>query len=135
LPIEIKVFEQEAYNLVKGLYDSIDFVNNGKYDRSIESLTDVIISSGRLMQRDPEIGKLLRLDRTILVAKGFQLSSYVNKMDVEPENREQIVQKMRGIAQGDITFDNPHFSEIIDALNEWEETSERGDFYSRPRND
>jgi hypothetical protein len=135
MPIDIEVFKQETDNLVNGLYQSMDLGKNGQYDKAIESLTDVIISAGRLMQRDPAIGKLLRLDTTLLVAKGYQLKAYVHKMEAEPEHREQIVQEMGRIAQGDIGFKNPYFAEIADALREWEATSERGDFYTIPRED
>ena len=87
------------------------------------------------MGRDSEIGRKLRLDRTILVAKGFQLKAYMHKIETKLEHKEQILQEMGKIARGNISFENPYFVEISDALREWKETSERGDFYTRPRKD
>ncbi len=133
MPIDRELFKRETDILVKRLNDGIYLGKNGQDDRSIEALTDVIISAGRLMQRDPAIGKALGFDRTILVAKGYQLKAYAHKMEVEPEHREQILQEVGRIARGDISYENPYLAEIYDAFREWVETDETGNFYTRPK--
>jgi len=135
MPIDLDVFKKETDMIVSGLYQGIELGKNEKYDKAIESLAYAIISADKLMRIDPGIGKALRLDRTILVAKGLQLKAYVHKMEDEPENIEQIKEEIGSIAQGDLSFGNPYFAEIYGALEEWQEASKRGDFYTRPRED
>jgi hypothetical protein len=130
MPIDVDLFKKETSILIEGLGNGINLCAEGHYNKSIEMLTDSIISAGRLFKRDSAVGKALRLDKTILVAKGYQLKAYLAKMDAKPEDSSLILEKI-----GDMSFENPYFLEIANALKEWAETSERGNFYSRPRED
>ncbi len=135
MPIDVTLFKTEITYVAEGLERAMDLGKQGHHDEAIRSLTDVIISAGRLLQRDEGVGRALRLDRTILVAKGFQLKAHIMKLDAEPEHADEIAARMYEIAKGDLSVDNPHMAEIMSALSEWKDTSERGDFYTRPRKD
>lgn len=130
MSINRELFKKEALNAINGIEESIEFGLDCEYDRVIERLNDVIISSDLLMQKDFELGRLLRLDKIILVAKHYQIMAYEYKMENEPEHREKIAQEMIKIAKGYINSENPYFVEITEAMEEWKERSRWRDFYT-----
>ncbi|MBI2138232.1 hypothetical protein HYU13_01460 [Candidatus Woesearchaeota archaeon] len=134
MPIEVNLYITEMGYVTKGLERAIEMgKQGGQQDKVVSQLTEVIISAGRVLQKDQGVGWMLRLDKTILVAKGYQIKAYLEKLEGEPENADKIMERMGKIARGGISFDNPYFAEIMRAMDEWEETSDRGDFYTRPR--
>ena len=131
MPIKIDLFKKEGNNLLNALEEGINFGKLGQYDKAIEKLTEAIISAGLLMKKDPKIGKLLRLDDTILVAEGYQLKAYSHKLKSEPRKKQRILEEMVRIARGNLDFDNPYLVKIKEALDELTETNMQGDFYTR----
>jgi hypothetical protein len=133
--IDIETFKKEGYNVADNLERAMVLGRERHYPQAIDCFTDVIISAGLLMQKDSEVGRLMRLDRTILVAKAYQLKSYISMIREEPQRGNEILIKMRNIAMGNLTSNNPYFVELIEAMQEWAEHDGKGDFYTRPRTD
>lgn len=135
MSIDIDLFKKESENLIGSFDRAMDYIKNRKYDKAINELDEVIISAGLLTQKYPEVGGALRLDKTILVAKGYQLECYALKLKDNPKRIIGITREMAIIARGNIDFANPYFKKIVSNLKEWNETSERGDFYTRQLED
>ncbi len=48
MPIDVDLFKKETSILIEGLENGINLGADGHYDKSIEMLTNTIISAGRL---------------------------------------------------------------------------------------
>jgi hypothetical protein len=91
----------------------------GDYDTTIRLLSDVRISAGLLMQKDPEMARMMALDVIDLVSQGYQLKAYAFKLENDPGNSEAR-QSMERIARGELSYSNPHVRRVMQTLEEWE---------------
>jgi hypothetical protein len=134
MPIPVDEFIQEASNLANRFEEGVELGRSENYHEAIRCLDEAIISAGLLLTRDQQLGRRMRLDKTILVAKGCQIKAYTHMITEtdDPQTQMQLVQDAEKIARGRLNRSNPYLNEIIDAMNEWGECEERGDFYTRP---
>ncbi len=119
--LDIELAEREIKLLAEAFENGMREGKEGRYDDAVYSLNMALISAGRMMNRDPAVGRELKLDKVMLVIKGFQLKAYQEKLIHGQGERKEIFQKMRDIARGEVDEQkNPYAKKIFDAMDKLE---------------
>jgi hypothetical protein len=126
--IDIKTFQREGMEIVRGIEEGGKLGRRGDYYGSLQHFRDAQISAGVLLERDSKIGKMLGMDKLILLAKTYQLKAYLEMFEGESDEaqRKKIINEMGKIARGDITRENPYCNEILQALEQYSSLGYRG---------
>ena len=93
---------------------------NREYQKSIEKLTDAIISIGLLDKKDNDNKlKRMRLKDMMLVAEGYQIRAYFELAEENPSKWNEIEKEMIKIARGTPTDDNLYYNKMCEVLEEY----------------
>ena len=121
MPIDKKLFEKEAKTLISKIKEGSSLARDKEYEKAVNCFSDAIISAGLILQKDQAVGRKLKLDKVILVIKGYQLKAYMEKLSASGNaGKSEILEKMEEIARGPISFENEYFGKISRAMDEYE---------------
>ncbi|MBI2672078.1 hypothetical protein HYX16_04040 [Candidatus Woesearchaeota archaeon] len=121
MSIDNILLKKESQKLISNIKRGSRLAKTKHYEEAVAAFEDAIISAGLILQKDKEVSKDFKCDKMILALKGLQLKAYAEKIEKEnPENTEELQEKMAKIAQGPINRNNPYLIEIIRAMDECE---------------